>query len=303
MQRFKSILFVTGEESFTGTAYAKAAGFAARNDAIMTVMDVVDSIPQRRRVFETSNGVYDLQDILIADSQSRIERLLESSDVPGSSVPEAVVVSGEHHIEVIRRILGADHDLVIVADAEEGYGATTHHLLRKAPCPVWLMTPSIEHEQHILAAVDPNPSRPTQELLNDDVLELATSLAILEDAPLHIVHAWNVPGGAGPGVSIADQRLFRQETLERHRDDLTVLLERHQLPDDTTVHLLEGNPGKVIRQVAFRRNISTIVMGTVARRGVAGLIIGNTAETILRRVNCSVLAIKPHGFETPVRIS
>lgn len=303
MQRFKSILFVTGEESFTRTAYAKAAEFAARNDATMTVMEVVDSIPQRRRVFETSSGVYDLQDNLIADSESRIERLLESSDVPGRPVPEAVVVSGERHIEIIRRTLGADHDLVIVADAEEGYGATTHHLLRKAPCPVWLMTPSIEHEQRILAAVDPNPLRPTQELLDDDVLELAASLAILEDAPLHVVHAWNVPGGVGIGLSVSDQRVFRQEALAQHRDDLTALVERHQLPDDTTIHFLEGSPVKVIRQVAFRRNISTIVMGTVARRGVAGLIIGNTAETILRRVNCSVLAIKPHGFETPVRIS
>lgn len=43
-----------------------------------------------------------------------------------------------------------------------------------------------------------------------------------------------------------------------------------------------------------------VVMGTVARTGVAGLIIGNTAEAILEQVNCSVLAIKPAGFKSPV---
>jgi nucleotide-binding universal stress UspA family protein len=43
-------------------------------------------------------------------------------------------------------------------------------------------------------------------------------------------------------------------------------------------------------------------MGTVARTGIEGLLIGNIAETILRRVDSSVLAVKPHGFETPVRL-
>jgi len=303
LQRFKSILFVTGEAAFTRIAYAKAVAFAARNDAAVTVMDVVDSIPKRRRTFETASSVYDLQDILITDSFDRIEDLLTSTEISVRSVPEAVVVSGDRHVEIIRRILKADHDLVIVADAEEGYHATTHHLLRKAPCPVWLMTPSIEHEQRILAAVDPNPLEPIQELLTDDVLMLAVSLAMLEEAPLHIVHAWNVPGDVELGVSISGRSAIREETLARHRESLTELVGRHELPDDTVVHFLEGSPGEVIRQVVFRRNITTIVMGTVARSGIAGLIIGNTAETILRRVHCSVLAIKPQGFETPVRIA
>ena len=41
-------------------------------------------------------------------------------------------------------------------------------------------------------------------------------------------------------------------------------------------------------------------MGTLARTGVAGLFIGNTAETILEQLTCSVLAIKPPGFVSPV---
>ena len=303
MRRFKSILFVTGEQAFTRVAYDKAVAFADRNNASITVMDVVDSIPHRRRTFRTANAVYDLQDMLISDSIGRVEELLEGAGTRVDPVPEAVVVSGERHIEIIRQILTTGHDLVIIADAEEGYHATTHHLLRKAPCPVWLMTPAIEHDQRILAAVDPDPLRPTQELLNDDVLALAASLASDEDAPLHVVHAWNVPGGAGLGVSLSDQRAFREEALSRQRESLTGLLERHQLPDDTVVHFLEGHPDEVIREVMLRRGITTIVMGTVARSGIAGLIIGNTAETILRRVGCSVMAVKPQGFETPVRIS
>jgi len=41
-------------------------------------------------------------------------------------------------------------------------------------------------------------------------------------------------------------------------------------------------------------------MGTVARTGLPGLLIGNTAEKILNRVTASVLAVKPEGFVSPL---
>jgi nucleotide-binding universal stress UspA family protein len=43
-------------------------------------------------------------------------------------------------------------------------------------------------------------------------------------------------------------------------------------------------------------------MGTVARTGIRGFFMGNTAETILEQIDCSVLAIKPEGFATPVSV-
>jgi nucleotide-binding universal stress UspA family protein len=45
-----------------------------------------------------------------------------------------------------------------------------------------------------------------------------------------------------------------------------------------------------------------VVMGTVGRTGIPGLIMGNSAETILQQVDCSVLAIKPPGFIAPVTV-
>jgi len=38
----------------------------------------------------------------------------------------------------------------------------------------------------------------------------------------------------------------------------------------------------------------------VARTGIPGLVIGNTAERILNGLVCSVLTVKPDGFVTPV---
>ena len=68
------------------------------------------------------------------------------------------------------------------------------------------------------------------------------------------------------------------------------------------VHLTEGNAEDVILSVAREEHIELIVMGTVGRVGIPGFFIGNTAEEVLRQIDCSVLTVKPDGFVTPVTI-
>ena len=69
-----------------------------------------------------------------------------------------------------------------------------------------------------------------------------------------------------------------------------------------SVHLVSGDPRDALPRLARLLDIGLIVMGTVARTGVSGLLMGNTAETILRSVDCSVLAVKPEGFVTLVKL-
>ena len=42
--------------------------------------------------------------------------------------------------------------------------------------------------------------------------------------------------------------------------------------------------------------------GDTPGTGVQGFFIGNTAENVLQHVDCSVLAVKPKGFVTPVKM-
>jgi nucleotide-binding universal stress UspA family protein len=48
--------------------------------------------------------------------------------------------------------------------------------------------------------------------------------------------------------------------------------------------------------------IDLLVMGSVCRTGIAGFLIGNTAEEVINQVDCSVLTLKPKGFITPVTL-
>ena len=65
---------------------------------------------------------------------------------------------------------------------------------------------------------------------------------------------------------------------------------------------MKGDPRRDIPAFAKEIKADLVVMGTVARTGLSGFFMGNTAETILNQLDCSVLAIKPPGFVTPVTL-
>ena len=68
------------------------------------------------------------------------------------------------------------------------------------------------------------------------------------------------------------------------------------------VHILEGEAEELIPRMVSKKKVELVVMGTVCRTGLPGFFIGNTAEKILHKLDCSVLAIKPDGFQTPVKL-
>ena len=64
--------------------------------------------------------------------------------------------------------------------------------------------------------------------------------------------------------------------------------------------VLDGHPRDAIPEYVADQNIDLIVMGTVCRTGIKGFLIGNTAESIMEDVRCSILALKPQGFVSPI---
>jgi universal stress protein E len=68
------------------------------------------------------------------------------------------------------------------------------------------------------------------------------------------------------------------------------------------LHLIKGRAEHMIPVKAHELDVDLIIMGTVARTGIPGFFIGNTAESILNQIDCSVLTIKPPGFVGPVSL-
>ena len=215
-------------------------------------------------------------------------------------------------IEVTKKVQQDNYDLVILSAKESNeprkrfFGSTTVHLMRKCPCPVLAVGPQeAKPIKRIVAAID--AYAPTEEghKLNGNILRMASNIAALENAELHVVHAWKLPDDnylRGWGTTSEIERLEivmkKQQDRQKHMDNI---IEKNVFADQPTItKLLEGSAQEKIPQYIEENDIDLIVMGTVCRIGIPGYFIGNTAESILSEVSCSVLTLKPEGFVSPV---
>lgn len=313
MDRFKNILVSASPGHLDARTVRAAVDLADTNRARLTVVDVVAPLPRLHRAVLGAGRVAEVESGLAALRRETLRHLVDTTRTAVGI--ELTVLDGEPFIEVIRHVLAHGNDLVIVGGDEAEPGVTPElssgvmHLLRKCPVPVWVMRPPSSPTPRILALVDPDPGDPVRDSLNARVLELAISMARRDAAELHVGHAWELVGEAkfrsASYVGLSDDEVDQMvaTVAAAHREQLQMLLEPYGVDDlGAEVHVVAGEAGAVLPALAGRIHATVVVMGTVSRTGIAGLIIGNTAETILRSVRCSVLAVKPEGFVSPVRL-
>lgn len=322
MQRFKNILYVVQNTEECKPSLERAVTLAENNQARLTVVDVVERITAGIGLPEGGPVSADLHAAMVNEHARKLESLID----PYLKRVEikTKVLTGVHFLEIIREVLRNGHDLVIKNPETENwlrqfYGSDDMHLLRKCPCPVWLIKPGVTTSyRRILATVDVDDAYPpaklkSQRALNQQILEMAVSLALSDSAELHILHAWEAIGESamrGVFMSTPEEKIiaYIEQVRQRHAAALDALLHEvtSNLGNNTLdyvkprTHLVKGSARKEIPAFAKQIEADLVVMGTVARTGVPGFIIGNTAETILNQIDCSVLAIKPPGFQTPV---
>ena len=309
MKRFKNILCYVGGSADHTPGLERAAELARRNSARLTLIDVLAESTEGPWLIIP--GKADLEKMVVSSRLQDLEDMASVLRQDGLEV-DLVVTTGNPFVELIRQVVKDQHDIVIkTAQGLENrlgglLGTTALHLMRKCPCPVWVVKPPTgETFGRVLAAVDPKPDQPGEDPLSIKVLELASSVAAASGATLHIVHAWWLHAEAMlrsrrinlPPAEIDGLLREVRGSAEKALDELVARLDLSQV--DFEVHIVKGQPYEVISRLAAQSDLA--VMGTLSRGGIDGLLIGNTAERILRSVDCSVLAVKPEGFRTPLR--
>jgi nucleotide-binding universal stress UspA family protein len=125
--------------------------------------------------------------------------------------------------------------------------------------------------------------------------EVAQDLASHHDARLLVVH---VTDTLGPETVSHGEALHQRQPaghLEHLRNELhQVVPSRPGVPVE---HLLaEGNPGKVIAQVANDHGCDLIVMGTYGRSALSRLLLGSVTQTVVQLAHCAILTIRMPEF-------
>lgn len=326
MRKLKNILFVVTPKISSEIAFQRALTHADNNQAHLTVIKVVDQIHGSIRFPSRKASLLSLQEELIAASKQELKTLAASCNKKIKI--DTKVFVGKAYVEIIREVLRGKHGLVIkAAEIDDRLGRSFRcddmNLLRHCPCPVLL----INSKQgplfkKILAAVDVDDNYEpkeldTRHLLNVKILETASFLALSESSSdLQIIHGWRAVGesfieGGFMRGSDKDVVEYVEEVRQQHEKNMDSLVDevRAKLGVEAieyikpTIHLLKGWPRTVIPDFVNQAKADLVVMGTVGRTGLQGFIMGNTAETILNQINCSVLAIKPEGFKTAVTLN
>ena len=202
---------------------------------------------------------------------------------------------------MIRQVLRENHDLVIVGTRHLGpvkgflVGSTGIKLLRKCPCPVWVTQP--QQERRIASILVAHDLRPVGDL----AIELGCSMAELHDAQFHVLHAAEYPDFdyMFPARVSAERVAKYRRDAEQH---IATQLGKFDLAQPAQVHLVTEPPDIAILNHIEQHAIELLVLGTVGRAGIPGFITGNTAERLLPQIPCSVLAVKPTGFKSPVTL-
>ncbi|MEM9622859.1 MAG: universal stress protein [Pseudomonadota bacterium] len=308
MKNLSRILFVASPETDNLPAFEQASTLASHHQAELVVLGVVDAV--------SGHWAAQVQEALIQDQQAVLDNLVAVKPANISTCSTRVRV-GKAFVEIIREVQENPYDLVVKAPEQPmliSLGSTDRKLLRQCPSSLLLAHPRAKHgQQKILLAVDHEPDNPENEPLNQSLIDLATCLAISEFAQLHVLHVWHLEHegflrSARSGLTHTEvDNLVKLESQQRHAW-LAQFVERHctELGNhvreylNPEIHVLQGSPREVVAEFANDEGIALIVMGTVARTGIQGFVIGNTAEHILNHIDCAVLAVKPAGFSSPV---
>lgn len=303
MKQFKKILFVNEQSNSSPAAAKRAVTLAKNNKAKLTLCDASKELSRTLPTLKTTLAKLHKEQVLAQFDSEELNAVDSSTKL----------LTGTPFIEIIREVHRGRHDLVIKLAEKSGslfgglFGETDLHLMRKCPTPVWIVKPTRQKTYNtIVAAVDPDPSIEAHAALNKEILELSIALAEQEKCELHIVHSWYLEGeqllrGNRTAINPDEVDAMVDAAKRQHSDYMDELLANFDLDSiKVKVHLLKGLPGSQIPKIIKKLDADLVVMGTVARTGIEGLFIGNTAETILRNVDCSVLTVKPEGFKSPI---
>ena len=315
----KRLLVVIQEQRGSDRAIEHALGLARRRGADLVVVDVYSYLDAYTRALSDVIDAAELRQLVLASRKEQLERYLSEHDDEIARRAEVRVLDGAPFLEIIREAVNSDCDLIVKVSDREGasrsrsFGSTDMHLMRKSPLPVWTISGARKDTaRRILATVDPLALEPEARNLQRKTLRIAAEVAAATDASLHVLSTWQLVGEesmrSSPFLKIDDQRILTllRETDYRARNAQWALARwfERELSNATVPqwHVIKGSARRIIPRFIEANDIELLVMGSVAQTGIPGLLIGSTAESVLGDVDCSVLTVKPDGFETPIML-
>lgn len=306
MGAFTSLLVAVDFSPCSAAALRAALWLAGKCGGAVNVVHVLDTLVIIEQEESFSKFQQDIRAGLIAGAEKEWARF--AAEIPGADALPFRVAINNRILGVVKAARETHADLVVAGaygtrPPDTGMGTMATALVRKAMADVLLVRDTHEGVfSSIVAGVDFSPT-------SAKALERAVAMAALSGGDVHAVHVYRGPWLKmpfylpAPEIDPADQR--------QHREGMQARLEKFcesasaQHPSVRVLPKLfdfaQGHRSGIV-DYARTVNADLIVLGTRGSTNLRDVLLGSTAEKTLQESECSILTVKPDGFEHPMSL-
>ena len=306
MQALRHILIVMDPTHETQVAFEKALSLAEETGADLTLLTCMFDDQQQRLLQTQINSDEDRENITDAYRgviQDKISALTSNCVITehivrwNESIIDSVTEASERHVhfDLIVKETKPHHVMV-----DKFVTPSDWQLLRKSIYPVMLVKADHHREETLgnqpkraLVAVDSTAPDGDHIQLNENLLSAAEHFQGFLNHEVYLVNAYPfvTMGATIEPTPVLMQTI--QENLHKHHLDATMKLADYIRVNRDHVFVEQGEAFSVIPDVAKQMKADLVIIGTVAREGIANFLDGNTSESIADYVDADILALKP----------
>lgn len=297
MDLLKSIVVGVDFTACSHDALVQAIRLSEWNRADLHVVHVIDTLVIVELQESLSPLVVEMERTLVEDAKKAWAEF--SADIPNAAKLDFAVAVNNPIIELTRRCRDRKADLLVLGahgvTHDRGVGTLAGQLVRRGPSRTLLVRPG-QTGPFRLVVVGIDFSE-----MSRRALEQAMRVAAEDDAQVHAVHVFRPPW---KGLMFKPSNVDASPAAQaKHRDALRARLEEFCRPHDPQVQwtsprfdLVENTShGAGLVEYAKAAGADLVALGTRGKTNLRDVLLGSTAERVLRQAHCSILAVRPIG--------
>jgi len=165
-------------------------------------------------------------------------------------------------------------------------------LIRELSCPVMITTlQKWRARRNVMMTIDVDSEDKTQKSLNLKVARWAQEWAKNYGCDLHVAYCIHIREALTElDIVSKDEVMLKKERAVR--DKLQAFLDDNDI-ECASIQIRPGQPDRVLPSLANKLKADIVVLGSVGRKGLKGMLLGNTAEKTLHKLRTDVAIIHP----------
>lgn len=236
-------------------------------------------------------------------SRQALRQLTQELENDGIEV-ESTIDQGIAWLEILKHATWTESDWIMLSSTRKGassdgsiLGSTARKVVRQSKLPVWVVQNSpAKTVKNIAVPVDLTN-------ISGKLTGAGLRLGELLDANVKLVHSVDYSGElACFRYPDAQKRIaeYRQNVQQTAHNKIVEIAGENFNSDN--ILLSNHHITKILPEMVSDGEVDMVVMGSVSRTGIAGFVIGNSAEKLLSRLECSLLVMKPDNWKSPIKI-